>query len=60
MADDIINYVRPQTDAEIEAIAAAQKMSHDIETARLATLASAIIKLKALGLTDNEISAIIG
>lgn len=62
--DDVVRDATPEEDARIDA---ERKAADDAELARVAAIeaaaaakASARAKLKALGLTDNEIAALAG
>ena len=57
MTDDIFNYVRPQTEAEIEALAELQQA--DIDKAE-AKIVAKIAILKKLGLSADEAAALLG
>ena len=55
--DDIFNYVKPQTQAEIDAIADAQKADRDASDAKVT---AKIAILKKLGLTEQEAQLLLG
>ena len=57
MSADIVNQIISQTQAEIDAIAAAQKADRDASDAKIA---AKIAILKKLGLTAEEAQALLG
>ena len=57
MSDDIFNYVRPQTETEIQALNELQQADIDKAEAKMATK---IALLKKLGLTADEAAALLG
>ena len=57
MSADIVNQIISQTQAEIDAIAAAQKADRDASDAKIA---AKIAILKKLGLTQDEAQALLG